>query len=303
MIWVYIIIGLLIFFVPVVSFICFRMTFYTSRRIKTPEMILDKLYEPYMDYMKQCEKQAGDLPHKDIDITAFDGLKLHGKYFEHSPDSPIELMMHGYRGSAMRDLSGGILRGFQLGHSVLLVDQRCCGLSDGHVITFGIREYRDCLSWIDYLVNTFGKDRKIILTGISMGAATVLITAGQKLPGNVIGVLADCGYSSAKEIICSVIRSMKLPPKLLYPFVKLGAKLYGRFDPEETSPMEALKHSTVPVLFIHGEADGFVPCYMSKRNYDACTSPKRLVTIPGAGHCLCYPVDPERYMQELKDFF
>ena len=105
------------------------------------------------------------------------------------------------------------------------------------VITFGIKEHRDCLSWVDYMVKRW-PDRKIILTGISMGAATVVMAAGEPLPENVIGVLADCGYTSPKEIICEVIRQMKLPPKLSYPFVKLGAKIFGKFDLEEITPVE-----------------------------------------------------------------
>ena len=100
-----------------------------------------------------------------------------------------------------------------------------------------------------------------------------------------------------------VIRQMALPPKLSYPFVKLGARLFGGFDLEETSPQEALKKCKVPVIFYHGEADDFVPCQMSKINYDACVSRKMLVTIPGAGHGLSYPVEPDTYLTTLKEFF
>lgn len=298
-----IVILLLILAVPVIGFICFRIAFYTSRKRKTPEMALDHIYEPYRQYMEKCEQEAHAMPYRDVWITSFDGLRLHGRYYEHSPGSPIELIMHGYRGNALRDLAGGIKRSFRLGHSVLLVDQRACGESDGHIITFGIREYRDCLSWLDFMIKEFGNKRKIILTGVSMGASTVLIAAGEKLPGNVIGVLADCGYTSAKEIMQSVIRGMLLPPKLVYPFVRLGAKLYGGFDPEETSSLEAMGRCTVPVLFFHGEADTFVPCYMSKANYKACVAPKHLVTVPKAGHGLSYPVDPENYIREMENFF
>lgn len=294
---------LLLVSVPIISYICFRMAFYTSRKRQTPEMVLNHIYDPYLQQMEQSEKDAQSIPHKNVWVTSFDGLRLHGRYYEYAPDSPIELMMHGYRGNALRDLAGGIQRGFRLGHSVLLIDQRACGESQGHIITFGIREYKDCLSWVDFMVKEFGKHRNIILTGVSMGASTVLIAAGEKLPDNVVGVLADCGYTSAKEIIYSVIRGMLLPPKLAYPFVKLGAKLYGKFDLEETTPLEAMSHSTVPVIFFHGENDTFVPCYMSKANYKACTSRKRLVTIPKAGHGLSYLVDPEHYIEEMDAFF
>jgi fermentation-respiration switch protein FrsA (DUF1100 family) len=116
-------------------------------------------------------------------------------------------------------------------------------------------------------------------------------------------VLADCGFSAANDIICKVIRQLKLPAKLLYPFVRLGAMVFGGFDPERYSAREAAKTATVPIIFFHGETDDFVPYEMSKENFDACTSRKMLVTTPDAGHGLCYPVDPKRYLQALRDFF
>ena len=153
------------------------------------------------------------------------------------------------------------------------------------------------------MVEHFGPDVKIILTGISMGASTVLMASGHPLPRNVIGVLADCGYSSPKEIIKVVIGQMGLPVELSYPFVRLAARLYGGFDLEETSPAQMVKSSRVPVIFFHGEADAYVPCEMSRVNYEACASRKRLVTIPGAGHGLSYPVAPEVYRAALREFF
>ena len=205
----------------------------------------------------------------------------------------------------LRDLCGGVQRCFALGRSALIVDQRACGYSQGNVITFGVKERRDCRSWVDFMVGHFGEDVKIHLTGISMGAATVLMAAGYPLPKQVVGVLADCGYTSAREIIEKVIRvDLKLPVKLAYPFVKLAARLYGGFDLEELPPIEAVKNCTVPVIFYHGEADGFVPCDMSVRNFEACRAPrKKLVTIPGADHGLAYPVDKQLYLQTLGDFF
>jgi fermentation-respiration switch protein FrsA (DUF1100 family) len=190
-----------------------------------------------------------------------------------------------------------------LGRSALIVDQRCSGKSGGHVITFGVREHRDCLSWVDFAVEHFGPDVKLILTGISMGASTVLMAAGRDLPENVIGILADCGFTSAKEIIQEVIKQMGLPPKPCYPFVKLGAKLFGGFELEEYSAIEAVKQAKKPVIFFHGESDDFVPCWMSEKMYEACTSRKQLVKVPGAGHGLAFPVDQEGYLKEARAFF
>ena len=136
-----------------------------------------------------------------------------------------------------------------------------------------------------------------------MGAATVLTAAGKNLPQNVIGILADCSYNTPKDIMMKTIREMKLPPKLSYPFVKLGARIFGHFDLDETDPLRAMETCTLPVIFFHGEADDFVPCEMSKAVYEACKSRKQLVLIPGAGHGLSYPKDPETYLKEAKEFF
>jgi len=296
----------LILLTLLISLICFYMAFYVPSRKSRSNEEYDTpkgaIYDPHREQMISWMKETREMPHKDLTITSFDGLKLYGKYYEYEPGAPIELMFHGYRGSAERDLSGGVQRCFALGRNVLLVDQRTSGRSEGHVITFGINESRDCLAWIDALIDHFGPEVKIILTGISMGAATVMMASGQDLPSNVIGILADCGYSSAQDIIKKTIRDMKLPPDLLYPFVKLGARIYGHFDLEETSPIQAIKKCRLPIIFIHGEADDFVPCEMSRCIFDACPSPKIIHTVPGAGHGLGYLVDLDGYLDTVVNF-
>lgn len=293
--------------VPVIAYVCFRMAFYAPREndVPTEEYPIPpgKIYEPHRDKMVGWMKEVRALPCEEMAITSFDGLTLRGKYYEYAPGAIVELMFHGYRGSAERDLCGGVQRCFKLGHSALIVDQRCSGKSGGDVITFGINESRDCLDWMRFAINRFGPDVKIILTGISMGASTVLIAAGEELPENVIGVLADCGYTSAKDIIKKVIHQMKLPENLAYPFVKLGAKIFGHFDLESASPIAAMKRCRVPVIFFHGEDDDYVPCQMSRRNYVACASRKKLMTVPGAGHGLSYLFAPLEYRTAMKEFF
>lgn len=288
------------------SYICYKMAFFApDRNPNAPVEIVPagKEYEPFRDSMLAWAKETAETPHREYSITSFDGLTLYGRYYECKAGAPIELMFHGYRGNAIRDLSGGMQRCFALSHNAFIVDQRCSGKSGGNVICFGINERRDCLSWIDFIIKELGADTKIILCGISMGAATVLMAAGEELPSNVIGVLADCGYNSARDIICSVIKKLHLPPNLCYPFVRLSARLFGHFDLEETSPQEAIAKCKIPVIFFHGEADNFVPAHMSKTNFDACTAKKRLVTVPDAAHGLSYLVDPDTYLRELKQFF
>ena len=297
----------LISFTFLAAYICFRIIFYEPRKkeLSSDELPLPEgeIYEPYHSLMKRWILEARNYPHEDYYIRSHDGLTLHAKYFEYAPDAVTEIMFHGYRGSAERDLSGGIQRCFALGRNVLLVDQRTSCNSEGNVISFGINEHRDCLAWIDFAVTNFGPKVKLVLTGISMGASTVLMAAGKPLPENVVGVLADCGFSSPKNIIKKCAKDQHYPVNLIYPFIKLGAKIFGHFDLEEYSPLEAMETCKVPVIFFHGEDDDYVPCYMSRKVYDACTSPKKLVTIPGAGHGLVYLVDNQKYFQSVVEFF
>ena len=308
--WFYILAGITVFLVAavlIISYICFRMAFYVREQDKksTEEFPIPdgEIYEPWRETMTGWIKEARALPCQEFSVTSFDGLKLTAKYYECRPGAPIELMFHGYRGYAERDLCGGVQRCFALDHNAFIVDQRACGDSEGNVITFGVNESKDCLVWLKLMVDHFGPDVRIILTGISMGASTVLNAAGGDLPENVVGVLADCGFTSPKDIIKIVIKQMGLPGDLSYPFVKLGAKLYGKFDLDEITSVDAIKNCKLPVIFFHGEDDAYVPCEMSRINYEACPSKKHLVTIPGAGHGLSYPVDPELYLKEAKDFF
>ena len=289
------------------SYYCYRSAFFFDRRIKRNPEEFDlphgTVYEPFYDVMLERMKQTRSLPHRDYSITSFDGLTLWGTFYEYNPGAPIELMFHGYKGSGERDLCGGVQRCFAMGHSAFIVDQRGSGRSDGKVCSFGINERRDCHSWIAFLRKEFGDDIKIVLTGVSMGAATVLMAASEPLPANVKAILADCGYSSPGQIIRLVMERQGLPAKLIYPFMRLGARLFGHFNLEETSPVKAMAKCTVPVIFFHGADDDFVPCEMSQENYDACGCQKVLSVIPGAAHCLGCLVDTEGYLDTLNKFY
>lgn len=292
----------------VTSFICFMMVFYSPKRkplgpdeYEIPE---GEIYEVFREDMIAWTKSIRSMPHEDVEITSHDGLTLRGKYYEKDPTLPVEILFHGYKGNAERDLCGAVERAFSVHRNALIVNHRAAGPSDGHIISFGINERRDCLKWVDYAIEKFGKDVKLVITGISMGAATVMMATGEQLPENVISVLADCGYTSPKEIICKVVKDMKLPVKLLYPFIRLGALIYGRFDLEEASPIEAMKKCKVPIVFVHGDADDFVPHEMSERLYEACASgKKKFISVPGAGHGLAFPVDRDNYVNQLNQVY
>ena len=295
--------------VMITALVCYLMVFYSKDRKPRAEDDYDlppgKEYEPFYPQMIEWTKRSRATPHRKVELTTFDGLTLRGRYYEFSPDAPIEIMMHGYRGNLERDLSGGIFRALNVGHSVLTFDHRGSGLSDGNTLTFGINESRDCRRWIDYVLKEINPDAKIIISGVSMGGATAMIVSGyDDLPENIVGIVADCGYTSAKDIIKKVVREMKLPPNILYPFVKLGARLYGGFNLDEFSPIEQVAKSKIPTIFVHGDQDFFVPIDMSERNFEASNATKKeLYIVEGAAHGLAYVVAGDKYLDKLSEFF
>lgn len=300
-----IIIGILIILILLISYYAYRQAFYsgaknpTEYKLRLPEGdIYQKEYERAISFIKELD----EIPHEKIFITAHDGKRLAARYYHTADGAPVHIEFHGYRSGAARDFCGGNKFARDSGHNTLLVDQRAHGESGGRSISFGILERYDCLDWINYVIERFGKDVKIILAGISMGAATVLMASELELPQNVKGIIADCPYSSPEEIIKQECGKMGLPPKLAYPFVRLGAVIFGGFDPSAATAKSAVTKSKTPILIIHGENDDFVPCRMSREIYDACASDKTLVTIPLAIHGISYIIDRPKYEKAVEDF-
>ena len=301
------VLGVLLLAALITAFVCFRLTFYSKTR--DPNELAEyrippgEAYLPFRDEMIMWIQKARELAFVPMEIKSYDGLTLRGRYYEKEKGLPIEIQFHGYRGDSDRDLGGAIFRAFAVERNALIVDHRGSGKSDGHVITFGAKEKRDCLAWIAHAISYFGEDVKLHLTGISMGAATVLMASGEALPPQVKGVLADCPYSSTKKIIKKVIGDLGLSAEFFYPFVRLGAILFGGFDPNKAEPADAVRRAKIPIILYHGDKDGFVPSEMSDEIYASCASQrKRLVKIKGADHGLAYSVDKEYYLKTLNEF-
>ena len=256
------------------------------------------------DRMMELAEELVARPYERVTITSRDGLTLVGKYYRNAPDeSRLEILFHGWRSIPARDGCGGAKIARDLGFNQLIVDQRAHGESEGKALTFGIKERYDCLDWVNYAVSRFGKDVRILLGGVSMGAATVLMAAELPLPENVVGITGDCGYSSPEAIIRKVCRDMGIPDRLGYLIVDLSARLFCGVSLKDASATEALRHARVPVMLMHGEEDDFVPYPMALELYDACNAPrKRLLSIPRAGHGLSFFYDNETYCRELGAF-
>ncbi len=230
---------------------------------------------------------------------------LKGRYYKADKEEERNLcaiLFHGYRSSAVRDFAGGAKEMISMGIPTILIDERGQGKSEGRCVTFGAMERYDVLSWAEKAVEMFGRDVEIYLYGISMGGAAVLLSSGLPLPENVKGIVADCPFSSAKDIICTVVRGMHLNDRLLYPLIFQAAYLFGHFSLNNTNVKEAVKKATVPILIVHGEDDRFVPVEESREIQKASPERVDLETFPMAGHGISYILDLERYIQLIHRF-
>lgn len=287
-----------------VAFVTYRKVFHSlaKKNYKDRDIPDSDQYKKYEHEIYKVIDNLISQKYEEVSILSHDGLRLFGRYYHIKDDAPLVILFHGYRSTAMRDCGGAFKMCNSAGYNMLIIDQRAHGKSEGHTMSFGIKERYDCLRWANYASNRFGENSKIILYGVSMGAATVLMASDLELPKNVVGIIADCGYTSPKEIICKVCREMRLPPVLTYPFIKLGAFIFGGFNLDGASAVSSLKKCKVPVLFVHGEDDMFVPCDMGRENYESCASEKQLLTIPTAGHAMSYFADNKLYVETVQGF-
>lgn len=299
----FLVVGILVFVFSIIAL--YDIIFSSNPRYMGDDSSLPQgeAYEDYHGTITKCVEEVLEVPYEEVQVMSHDGLVLSGKYYHLKDDAPLILFFHGYRCSAIRDGNGMFLYTRKLGFNVLLADQRAHGKSEGKTITFGVKERYDVLSWVEYLAKRFGEKQKIYLSGLSMGGATVLMASNLGLPGNVIGILADCPYSSPKAILCSVIKQMGFPVKPAYALAKLSARLIGKFDMEESSAIEAVRETKIPILILHGDADDFVPCSMSLDCQLAGEEQVQVVLIKGAAHGMSHCVDTPAYEKAAYAFF
>ncbi len=242
-------------------------------------------------------------PHKTVEITGHDGARLVGHWFECENPGRTVIAMHGWRSSWNNDF--GMIAPFfkEQGCNVLFAEQRAQGQSGGKYLGFGLLERYDCLDWINWAVAK--GNYPIYLAGVSMGATTVLMTSGFKLPERVKGIIADCGFTSPEDIWRHVAENnIRLSYHGLRSAV-VDELCMQRLNmlPDDCSTITALKKNKVPVLFVHGADDHFVPVEMTYKNYLACAAPKKLLIVPGADHGMSYYTDKALYEKAIIELF
>ena len=287
-----------------ISFYIYHIAFYAApdKHCNIDDPLHGEQFEAVSDHIYRVGHIMEKYHCEKITIRSEDGYSLHGRYYHVQDGAPLQILIHGYRSCAFRDCGGGHSLSQRMGFNSLVIDQRAHGESGGRTISFGICEHKDCVSWISYCTARFGSDIPIVLWGISMGAATVLMALHRTLPPNVAAVIADSPYSSPKGIIEKVCSDLHYPVKLFRPFIHLSAWLFGRFRLNSISAKEAVAHSRIPILLIHGEDDRLVPFSMSIEIANCCTSAVTGEIFPDAGHALSYLTDPLRYEKVIYDF-
>lgn len=246
--------------------------------------------------------------HEDLYQTSFDGLKLHATYFpaldQGANKKKVVICFHGYTSQGMSDYIG--LSGYYLrkGYAMLLPDARAHGESEGEYIGFGCLDRKDALVWINWVIQELGDDVEIALHGTSMGGATVLMASGLELPPQVRGIVSDCAFTSPKEVFTHVLHNMyHLPAFPAIPGADILNKRLAGYGMDECNAKREVAKAKVPILFIHGTRDTFVPYRMCHEIYDCCASPKKMLVVEGAAHAESYYKDTEKYEQALDEFF
>lgn len=247
-------------------------------------------------------------PSRDIFIKSKDGLMLHGTYFpgtraSEGQENKIAICFHGYTSEGTKDYIALSDYYLKHGYSMLLPDARAHGKSEGTYIGFGCLDREDAMQWIDWAIQECGSGVRILLHGTSMGGATVLMASGLELPEQVKGIVSDCAFTSPKDVFTHVLHSMyHLPAFPVIPLSDVINRKRAGYGMDECNAAREVKKAKVPILFIHGDADTFVPCSMCDEIYENCASPKKKLIVEGAAHAESYYKDTEAYEAALDDF-
>lgn len=274
-------------------------------RIDLSEMADMKKWDEYKKFMVPNREwlQSQELEH--VTIKARDGITLHADYFPAETESDkLVICNHGYTGTGITNCASVAVFFHNLGYDCLIVDHRGHGQSEGKYIGFGILDRYDCRKWIEYIDSRFCKSKKIVLYGVSMGATTAIMTTGfTDLSDSVKAIIADCAFTSPYDVFAHILkRDYHLMP---FPVMNISDSMCRKragYGFRDYSTLDALKTNKLPVFFIHGKADNFVPTYMSEQNYKACNSPKEIYLAENAGHGASYYENTEECQKRMKNF-
>lgn len=274
-------------------------------KVDLSEMADMQKWEEYKKFMVPNREWLTAQPMEHVTIKSRDGLTLHADYFPAEGESDkLVICNHGYTGCGMRDCASIAVYFHKIGYDCLIVDHRAHGKSEGEYIGFGILDRYDCNAWINYADERFNKSKSIVLYGVSMGATTVLMASAiSGLSSSVKAVIADCAFTSPYDVFAHILkRDYHLPA---FPVMNISDMLCRKkagYGFRDYSTLDAVQSTSLPILFIHGKDDNFVPTWMSEKNYEMCRSEKELMLVDNAAHGASYYEDPEPYEIKVKAF-
>lgn len=269
---------------------------------------MHNLAHPF-DRIEPADKEIDTSPwfhqkSEDVFITSYDGLKLHAYKVDNTGQNAngnFVILVHGY-GATGRSMTAFAEHFCQNGYSLLSVDLRANGQSEGRYLGFGWLDRLDLTEWIHFIVSEH-PSAKIVLFGVSMGGAAVMNTTGENLPENVVAAIEDSGFSVIfDEIERLSWNGYRFPPLPFLYISSLISEIKAGYSFKDASCLSQLQKSKTPTLFIHGTADAVVPHDMLALNYNACASEKQMLSVEGAGHIRSYTTDAELYWSTVDAF-
>ncbi|MDE5708559.1 MAG: alpha/beta hydrolase [Alistipes sp.] len=242
---------------------------------------------------------------RDTTIVGAEGERLHAIYAAAPrPTDRTAVIVHGYTDNAVRMLMIGYLYNHDLGYNIFLPDLYFHGRSEGRAIRMGWKDRLDVLRWMEIADSVFGGHTQMVVHGISMGAATTMMVSGEPQQPYVKCFVEDCGYTSVRDEFAKELREQfHLPAFPLLPVASWLCDLRYGWNFCEASALEQVRKSALPMFFIHGDADDFVPTSMVYPLYEAKQQgDKELWVVPGAAHALSYRDNREEYTRRVKEF-
>ena len=258
----------------------------------------------FLEDLYAASKRLAAREHEVLQIKSSDGTMLVGHWFPVENPKRVIIAMHGWRASWHKDF-GLVADSYSAeGCSVLYAEQRGQNNSGGEYMGFGLTERYDCVDWVNAVNGKCGGELPVYLCGVSMGATTVLMAADLKLPKNVRGIIADCGFTSPAAIWKHIANNnLHITYGIRSVFADMLFREKNMVGLDDYSTVDALQNTDIPVLLIHGSDDHFVPVEMTYENYKACRSPKELLIVPGADHGMSYYVETEKYQATVRNFW
>lgn len=232
-------------------------------------------------------------------MRSFDGRTMAADFYPNDGSERVAILMHGWRSRNWWDYGAAFERLYRAGYAILSVSERASGQSEGEYVTFGVHEHRDLCGWIDFTVGRLGKDVRIALFGVSMGAAAVLLATGTALPKEVRCAVSNCSYTTAEALFKSMMHGFLPVSRRL---INLELRRKAKASVADARPIDAVRRSSTPTLFIHGDADTLVPPGMCAELYEACAAQKAMWIAHGAAHGEAGHVDPDGYAAAVLPF-